>query len=80
MDVRVIATSNRDLPKSVSKGEFRQGLFFRLNVVPIAVPPLRSRPGDVTLLAEHFLRRMEDETGRTGLRMSSSVSWRKPTC
>jgi transcriptional regulator with GAF, ATPase, and Fis domain len=47
VDVRVIATSNRDLEKSVDEGKFRQDLFYRLNVVPIELPPLRQRPDDV---------------------------------
>ncbi len=55
VDVRVVATSNRDLPKSVSKGEFRQDLFFRLNVLPIHLPPLRERLEDVPELARHFV-------------------------
>jgi len=54
VDVRVIATTNRTLEESVEKGEFRQDLFFRLNVVPIFVPPLRERVGDVLFLAEKF--------------------------
>ena len=54
VDVRVIATTNRDLEKSVKKGEFRQDLFFRLNVIPIYVPPLRERVGDIQFLAEKF--------------------------
>jgi DNA-binding NtrC family response regulator len=55
VDVRVIATSNRDLPRSVSAGHFRQDLFFRLNVLPIHLPPLRDRAEDVPELAEHFV-------------------------
>ena len=55
VDVRVIATTNRNLEESVEKGEFRQDLFFRLNVVPMHVPPLRDRAGDVLFLAEKFL-------------------------
>lgn len=55
VDVRVIATSNRDLPRSVARGEFRQDLFFRLNVLPIHLPPLRDRAEDIPALAEHFL-------------------------
>ncbi|MEE2946910.1 MAG: sigma-54 dependent transcriptional regulator, partial [Verrucomicrobiota bacterium] len=54
VDVRVIATTNRNLEESVEKGEFRQDLFFRLNVVPVYVPPLRDRTGDVLFLAEKF--------------------------
>lgn len=52
---RVIAATHRDLTKLVTSGQFREDLFFRLNVVPIAIPSLRERPSDVTLLAEHFL-------------------------
>ena len=54
VDVRVIATTNRDLEESVEKGDFRQDLFFRLNVIPIYVPPLRERVGDIQFLAEKF--------------------------
>lgn len=57
VDVRVLAATNRDLERDVREGRFREDLFFRLNVVPIVVPPLRDRPGDVVLLAEHFLTR-----------------------
>ncbi|MEM9444246.1 MAG: sigma-54 dependent transcriptional regulator [Verrucomicrobiota bacterium] len=56
-DVRIIATTNRDLSKAVDRGEFRQDLYFRLNVVPIKVPPLRSRKGEVDFLLECFLER-----------------------
>jgi len=57
VDVRVIATSNRDLEQSVREGKFRQDLFYRLNVVPIELPPLRQRTEDVPELAKHFLHR-----------------------
>jgi DNA-binding NtrC family response regulator len=63
VDVRVIATTNRNLEQSVEKKEFRQDLFFRLNVVPIAVPPLRERAEDVPFLAEEFLRRFARKHG-----------------
>lgn len=55
VDVRVVATSNRDLPRSAAAGEFRQDLFFRLNVLPIHLPPLRDRVDDIPLLLETFL-------------------------
>jgi Nif-specific regulatory protein len=63
-DVRVLAATNQPLEKSVHGGTFRRDLFFRLQVVEVGVPPLRDRPGDIPLLAEHFLRRFVRETGR----------------
>ena len=63
VDVRVIATTNRNLEHSVEKKEFRQDLFFRLNVVPVQVPPLRDRAEDVPLLAEEFMRRFSRKHG-----------------
>ena len=63
VDVRVIATTNRHLEQSVEKKEFRQDLYFRLNVVPIAVPPLRERIEDVPFLAEEFMRRFARKHG-----------------
>jgi two-component system, NtrC family, nitrogen regulation response regulator NtrX len=56
VDVRVIAASNRDLPSLIATGAFREDLFYRLNVIPIEVPPLRARKEDVPALVEHFIR------------------------
>jgi Nif-specific regulatory protein len=64
VDVRVVAATNQPLEEAVRKGTFRRDLFFRLQVVEIRVPPLRDRQRDVPLLAEHFLRRFVQETGR----------------
>jgi len=64
VDVRVVATSNRDLPQSVARGEFRQDLFFRLNVLPIHLPPLRDRAEDVPAMAEYFVGRFCEREGR----------------
>ena len=63
VDVRVIATTNRNLEKSVEEKEFRQDLFFRLNVVPVLVPPLRERIEDVPFLAEQFMHRFVRKHG-----------------
>jgi two-component system response regulator FlrC len=68
LDIRVLATSNRDMAAEVAAGRFREDLFYRLNVFPLAIPPLRERPGDILPLARHFL-------ASHGSRLGRSVRW-----
>ena len=82
VDVRCILATNQDLAESVKRGVFRQDLYYRVNVVSIHLPPLRERFGDVPLLAEHFLKRHCERTGRRVLglkddavRMLQMFSW-----
>jgi two-component system nitrogen regulation response regulator NtrX len=64
VDARVLAATNKDLPTEIRAGRFREDLYFRLNVVPIFVPPLRERVEDVALLADHFMAMLAREYGR----------------
>lgn len=63
VDVRILATSNRDLPAEVAAGRFREDLYFRLNVVGLRIPPLRERPGDIAALANHYARHYAEVNG-----------------
>jgi DNA-binding NtrC family response regulator len=63
VNVRILATTNRDLLSEVGRGNFREDLYFRLNVVSLRMPPLRERPGDIAALGEHFARRYADANG-----------------
>ncbi len=73
VDVRIIATSNRDLPHAASMGEFRQDLFYRLNVLPIQIPPLRDRVEDVPALAEYFVDLICKRDGRKATRFTGEA-------
>ena len=63
-DFRVVAATNRDLKKAIDDGAFREDLFYRLNVISFAMPPLRQRKEDIPLLCDHFLLRFAQETNK----------------
>jgi len=73
VDVRILAATNKDLLALVKKGIFRKDLFYRLNVITIALPPLRDRDDDILLLANHFARRFAEELGRSQPRFSEQA-------
>ena len=82
-DVRILAATNRDLAVEASRGRFRQDLYYRLNVVRIALPPLRTRSGDLPLLVDHFIRKFNALQGRrinavSDRAMASLLAYRFP--
>ncbi len=74
VDVRVISATNRDLEQEMEKGNFRSDLYYRLNVVPLMLPPLRDRGNDVLVLAQRFLKRFADRAGRGPARLANEVA------
>ncbi len=73
VDVRVIAATNKNLMEEIRKGTFREDIYYRLNVIPIFVPPLRAREDDIPLLASHFLQKFSQEKGREVTSISPEV-------
>jgi DNA-binding NtrC family response regulator len=74
-DVRVVATTNRDLPTEVEKGRFRQDLYYRLNVLPVRMKPLRERRDEIPLLAEHFLKKHRKALSRGAMNRLCGYDW-----
>ena len=73
VDVRVVATTNRDMAEHIKNGDFREDLYYRLNVIPLKIPPLKERPDDILLLAQYFLEVYAAENSRPGLTLSEDT-------
>ena len=73
VDVRIIAATNRNLKEAIKEGKFREDLFYRLNVFPVYLPPLRERKDDIPLLVERFIKKFNKETGRNILAVSKKA-------
>jgi PAS domain S-box-containing protein len=73
VNVRLISATNKDLKKEVQNNNFREDLFYRLNVIPIHIPPLRERRNDIPLLAEHFIRQVAEQTKQTAPQISPAA-------
>jgi len=78
VDVRIVTATNRDLQDMVAENEFREDLFYRINLITVEIPPLRDRPDDIPLLVNHFLDRLRIMYKRPGLRLTKqAVEWLK---
>jgi transcriptional regulator with GAF, ATPase, and Fis domain len=73
VDVRIIAATNRSLQKEMQAGRFRSDLFYRLNVLPLTLPPLRERKEDIPALVAHFMHKYAQKTGRSDMEISASA-------
>ena len=73
VDVRIVAATNRDLSRAIADGTFREDLFYRLNVVPVELPALRERPGDMPYFVNHFLQKYGEETGRPDMTVADEA-------
>jgi len=73
LNIRIVATSNRDMAEAVQRGVFREDLYYRLNVFPLPIPALRQRPDDIVPLARHFLAALGGPLGRAGLMLSPAA-------
>jgi len=78
VDVRILSASNKDLEKEIAEGGFRSDLFYRLNVIPLHLPPLRERREDIPLLADAFLNKHASDSGRTFSREAMDLICAKP--
>ncbi|HBP63574.1 MAG TPA: diguanylate cyclase [Desulfosporosinus sp.] len=70
VDVRIVAATHRNLEEMIQKGEFREDLYYRLNVIPLRIPPLRERSEDIQLIAQHLIRKISDKLGKTDLHLT----------